>query len=100
MDKNLYIRNSFIFLIILSLITGPAIPDIILTISAIIGIFIFILKKLDLNDANLKFILGCHLIIFSTFLFSINIKVSFESLVDFRYFFIYYYFYILLKKKL
>ena len=88
MDKNLYIRNSFIFLIILSLITGPAIPDIILTISAIIGIFIFILKKLDLNDANLKFILGCHLIIFSTFLFSINIKVSFlESLVDFRYFF-------------
>ena len=46
------------------------------------------IKKLDLNDNNLKFILGCHLIIFSTSLFSIDIKLSFlESLVDFRYFF-------------
>ena len=88
MDKNLYIRNSFCFSNYFSFDNWSGYSRYYTNYISYNWNFHIYDKKLDLNDNNLKFILGCHLIIFSTSLFSADIKLSFlESLVDFRYFF-------------
>ncbi len=103
MDKinNLFLSGYFVFLIIISLIIGPAIPDLIMTLSSLLGLIFLFINKVKLPKENLFFLLLSFIIILFTVFFSENFKVSFpEFIVDLRYFLYLFLFLIFFQEKL